>query len=269
MSYFSCKHTEYPEHFLKSVYFFVQWDWSLKELDWVVITELKRIKAPVCNITSFSREVLTWPYISLNQTRPLHFIYPDFPEGEKALERNIVRLPFDGNESGMSFIDVSHIPGGSLEHSLLPIPPWAAHTNARIRSVYSFGLHAPSSSHVGGFGAVCLNNNHWNATMSHSKVSFKAHCQPPTTNPHIFSRQNKVVETSPSLVLFFPGVSWTYKIKSEASVFSLYWEQKITAHTLRVCQCSLQVFCVVTFSLAVGSIFWGALKRCDKVGAGL
>lgn len=80
----------------------------------------------------------------------------------------------------------------------LPIAPWAAHTNARIRSVYSFGLHAPSSLHVWTFGAVRPNNNHWNATMSHSKVSFKAYYHPPLppsrTNPHIFSRQNEVVK---------------------------------------------------------------------------
>ncbi len=220
VSYFSCKHTEYPEHFLKSVYFFLQWDWSLNELDWVVITELKRIKAPVCNITSFSRGGVDFAlHFSKPDTSPALYL-SGVSRGEKGLESNIVRSPLDGNESRMSFIDVSHIPGGFLEHSLRPIPPWAAHTNARIRSVYSFGLHAPSSSHVGGFGAVCLNNNHWNATMSHSKVSFKAHCQPPTTNPHIFSRQNKVVKL-PHQSFFFSGVSWTYKIKSEASVFNL------------------------------------------------
>lgn len=142
----------------------------------------------------------------------LHFSKPDMSpalylsrvsRGEKALESNIVWSPFDGSESRMSFIDVSHVPGGSLEHSLLPIPPCAAHTNAR--SVYSFGLHAPSSSHVGGFGTVCLNNNHWNATMSHSKVSFKAHCQPPTTNPHIFSRQNKMVKLPHQSFFFSRG----------------------------------------------------------------
>lgn len=160
-----------------------------------MVTEPRRIKRPVCNITSFSREMSTWPCASPKQPRPGPFIYQELPEG-KALESNIVWSPFDGNESCMSFIDVSHIPGGSSFFFSWCALSWAAHTNARTRSVYSFGLHAPSSSHVGSFGADCLNNNHWNATMSHSKVSFKAHCQapPPPTNPHIFSRQNKMVK---------------------------------------------------------------------------
>lgn len=94
----------------------------------------------------------------------------------------------------------------------------------------------------------------------------------PTVNPQLptptFSHAKIKWSNFPISRSFFPGVSWTYQIKLEASVFNLYSKQKITAHTLRVCQCSLQVFCVVIFSLAVGSIFWGALKRCDKVGAG-
>lgn len=58
------------------------------------------------------------------------------------------------------------------------------------------------------FGAVRLNNNHWNATMSHSKVSFKAHYRPPSrTNPHIFSRQNEVVKLPHSYSSFWTNIT--------------------------------------------------------------
>lgn len=132
-------------------------------------------------------------------------LYREFALG-KSWESNIVCSPFDGSRSCMSFTDVSHIPGGSFEFSLLPITtPWSAHTSPRIRSVCSLGLHAPSSSCVASFGAVCLNNNHWNATMSHSEVSFKDHCQPLLPTP-TFSHGKMNWSDFPISCSFFSGL---------------------------------------------------------------
>lgn len=65
----------------------------------------------------------------------------------------------------------------STNHALSFIP-------AQEYEVFTLlGYHASLSSHVGGFWAVCLNNNCWNATMSHStclsKPTVKPFYQPP------------------------------------------------------------------------------------------
>lgn len=162
----------------------------------------------------------------------LHYLYQEFVQG-RALESNIVWLPFDGNRSHMSFTDVSHIPGGSFEFSFLPITtPWSAHTSTRIRSVYSLGFHAPSSSCAASFGAVCLSNNRWNATMSHSEVSFKDHCQPLLPTP-TFSHAKIKWSDFPISCSFF-RVSWNYEINLKAPTHSLILmkkKTKIKAHT--------------------------------------
>ena len=149
----------------------IEW-WSLS---W------RNIKAPVCNITS-SWGIFTWPYIlSVYQPQPKAFA-----------ERKANPL---GQHSLVSIwrqwvVHVFHI---SLMYPRwffwMPFPP--NHTlnftyQLKNKKCLLFGLHAPSSSHVGRFGAVCVNNNPWNATMSHSKVSFKAHCQPPPYQPPHF-----------------------------------------------------------------------------------
>lgn len=79
---------------------------------------------------------------------------------------------------------------------------------------------------------------------------------PSTTNPHIFSRQNKNAQTfscSFCFVLFFSGSVETYKTKS----FCLSAQISLSLEALegRGRQCNSQVFCVVISSLAVGSIF--------------
>ena len=121
------------------------------------------------------------------------------------------------------------------------------------------------------FFSFCLNNNRRNAAMSHSKVSLKAHCQPPPTshhtrtNPHIFTQQNKI--PPPSLVLFYFRVNWTsLKQNSEAAARSSFLNNNkkrtpTVSHHFRselncVCLCGFhKAFVWSSYSLAVGGVF--------------
>lgn len=90
--------------------------------------------------------------------------------------------------------------------------------------------------------------------MSHSKVSFKAHYQPPLPTP-TFSHA-KIKWSNFPLVVLFSGSVEPIKLNQEHSLsLQSLLKRKITAHTLdkyhfRLCQCSFQVFYVV-------SIFFG------------
>lgn len=163
-----------------------------------------------------------------------------------ALQSNIVQLPFDSNELCMSFTDVSHVPGGSFGALFSYQSHLSRPTNARITRVYSFGLRAPSPSHVSSFGAVCLNNNHWNATLSHSEVSFKARHNPPPIPTLTFSHAN-MERSNFLLVAHFLGSFESIKNKKKTSFSSLSGQKSHSLKALRACL----VLCVAISSLAV------------------
>lgn len=173
-----------------------------------------------------------------------------------ALQSNIVQLPFDSNELCMSFTDVSHVPGGSFGALFSYQSHLSRPTNARITRVYSFVLHAPSPSHVSSFGAVCLNNNHWNATLSHSEVSFKARHNPPPIPTLTFSHA-KMEWSNFLLVAHFLGSFEPIKKK----ILQPFWTEITFAESFE------GVFSPLCSHLFFGGQVLYILKRCDEVGA--
>lgn len=168
----------------------------------------------------------------------------------------------------MLLSDASLVPGGSFFSFLLVFFFWQLSSyhpellkQGRITSVCSSGSHATSPSHVPSFSAVCLNEDGWNATVSHSKVSFRAHHSRlhSHTNPHVFSRQKRSGQTSFHLFLFIQP-----DIMKSGSPVSLDASPGLEA--LSSCVCG--VFLCGVFSPSAQVCLEAMRKRCDEVGGG-
>lgn len=164
----------------------------------------------------------------------------------------------------MLLSDASLVPGGSFLFLLVFWQLSSYHTEllkqGRITSVCSSGSHATSPSHVSSFSAVCLNEDGWNATVSHSKVSFRAHYSRlhSHTNPHVFSRQKRSGQTSFHLFLFIQP-----DIMKSGSPVSLDASPGLEALSSFV-----WVFLCGVFSPSAQVCLEPMRKRCDEVGGG-
>lgn len=156
----------------------------------------------------------------------------------------------------MPLSDASRVPGGSfLLLFLFSFLTTLSCSNKAEHPVFALLDHARRRLHMSNsFSAGCLNGNRWNATVSHSKVSFRPFPSPlPYQPPHFLTPKTKRSNFL-SFVLLYP----TWIMKSEA--------RRKSPVLLGAWRSWLRLFCAVCLLWRSG-VLGGMWKRCGEEGA--